>query len=65
METHERICWMNPDRHCSSCNDTGFYPRSYDEGQEECWFCKQLRPETPAALLHPQLAGHFPDEDEA
>lgn len=70
MEAHERICWMNPNRHCASCNDTGVYPGEdlgdglYMPG-EPCYYCRKLTPDSDAADLilraHPRF--HIPVEE--
>lgn len=54
MERHERICWLNPNRHCESCNDTGFYPgEAYDElgmlPGEPCYYCSKRDPAVAVA----------------
>ncbi len=41
MAKHERICWLNPNRHCASCNDTGVYPGEDGMPDEPCYYCKQ------------------------
>jgi len=53
MEAHESICWKNPNRHCPSCNDTGFYREDYGGGyqDEPCYWCKKLTPDSDAAKL--------------
>jgi len=45
MEAHERMCWRNPDRHCPSCNNTGFYPRESWEPEEPCYYCSKRDPD--------------------
>ena len=59
MERHERICWRNPDRHCSTCNDTGRVVE--DDWDMPCFWCSQRNPDMPplthnAALRRPQEA---------
>lgn len=53
MESHERICWKNPNRHCESCNDTGFYREDYGGGDvtEPCYWCSKVTPASDAADL--------------
>lgn len=56
MEAHEMICWLNPKRHCASCNDTWVYPGEYlGDGlqmpDEPCYYCKKLTPDSDAAEL--------------
>lgn len=41
MKRHEKICWLNPNRYCESCNNTGIYKDDWYE-EEPCFFCKQL-----------------------
>jgi hypothetical protein len=49
MESHEIICWLNPNRHCASCNDTGIYPgEDLGDGlqmpDEPCYYCSKRTP---------------------
>lgn len=46
MKRHEPICWKNPNRHCSNCNDTGWQ----DEG-EPCYWCGKVTADSDAAEL--------------
>jgi hypothetical protein len=46
MKRHEPICWKNPNRHCSNCNDTGWQ----DEG-DPCYWCSKVTPDSDAAEL--------------
>ena len=62
MEAHEPICWKNPNRHCSSCNDTGYCPGRYEEdahawtAREPCYYCSKVTPDSDAAdLLKPRM----------
>jgi hypothetical protein len=43
MERHERICWGNPDRYCSSCKGKGVYSEDFGAGvfREPCHYCGQ------------------------
>lgn len=55
MERHERICWFNPNRHCRSCNDTGWYPAENERlAPERCYFCGQRDPILTRAVLGPE-----------
>lgn len=44
MESHEKICWKNPNRYCESCNNTGIYPGEVDQADEPCYYCKKRTP---------------------
>ena len=58
MVAHERICWLNPNRHCPSCDDTGFIREDYGGGymDEPCYWCSKVHPDSKAVSVHPYLA---------
>jgi hypothetical protein len=58
MTAHERICWLNPNRYCSSCKNTGWW----DEG-EPCWYCNKLTRDSDAATIQAKLASRLPKEE--
>lgn len=46
METHEKICWKNPNRYCELCDNRGYVRECYDEGicsDEPCIYCSQFK----------------------
>lgn len=47
MEVHERRCWKNPNRFCDACDNTGEMLIDGYRGYQECWACKQFKPEFP------------------
>ena len=70
MKRHEPICWKNPNRHCTSCNDTGFYREDYGGGYQDtpCYWCSKVTPDSDAAELlkprMPDLIKHLVREEE-
>jgi len=44
MEWHEKMCFRNPNRFCSECNNTGLVDVYGDHwlGQTECTYCAKM-----------------------
>jgi len=67
IANHEHLCWLNPDRHCDLCNNTGYSVFDAETGEkEECYYCKQFKPDIEeyakkVYALHPYLKKFSPE----